>query len=203
ELARAGLVEALQDCGAAGLASALAEMASSFGIDVHLDLVPLREEGMEPWEVMISESQERMVALVRPTMVDSVEQVLDRWELHPAPRGEVTPRGELRCFGEAAEVGATPARLLPDECPRYAPLREPRPAITVRELASPPKPERALLELIGSPNLVSREYVYRRYDQLVGSRTAPRPGLDAAGPRLRPMMRGLAPSLDVPGRRAR
>src|SRR3970282_1688240 len=73
ELVQAGLVESLQDCGAAGIASALAEMAADYGIDVHLDRVPLREEGMEPWEVMISESQERMVAVVRPRVVGAGE----------------------------------------------------------------------------------------------------------------------------------
>ena len=203
EVARAGLVEALQDCGAAGLASALAEMTSSFGIDVHLDLVPLREEGMEPWEVMISESQERMIALVRPTMLDSVEQILDRWELHHARIGGVTSTGALRCFWDGTQVGVFPAGVLTDECPRYDLRREPRPAATSRELASPPAPGEALLELLGSPNLSSREFVYRRYDQLVGSRTVRRPGLDAAVLRLRPMMRGLALSLDGPGRVAR
>src|SRR5213592_4100295 len=96
ELVEGGLVESLQDCGAAGLASALAEMArDGAGVDVHLDRVPLREEGMEPWEIMISESQERMVAVVQPTMLDAVEAIFDRWELHHAAIGEVTDRGEL------------------------------------------------------------------------------------------------------------
>src|SRR5947209_12365089 len=82
ELVEGGLVESLQDCGAAGLASALAEMArDGAGIEVHLDRVPLREEGMEPWEIMISESQERMVAVVRPQMLDAVRRVCAKWEL--------------------------------------------------------------------------------------------------------------------------
>src|SRR5207247_750059 len=82
ELVERGLVESLQDCGAAGLASALAEMASgAAGIEVHLDRVPQREDGMEPWEIMISESQERMVAVVRPQMLESVRAVCERWEL--------------------------------------------------------------------------------------------------------------------------
>ena len=84
ELVEAGLVESLQDCGAAGLASSLSEMARDTGIDLQLDSVPLREEGMEPWEVMISESQERMVAVVRPQMLDAVLAVCERWELHHA-----------------------------------------------------------------------------------------------------------------------
>src|SRR5437868_5354083 len=99
ELVEGGLVESLQDCGAAGLASALAEMArDGAGIEVHLDRVPLREEGMEPWEIMISESQERMVAVVRPERLADVEAVLDRWELHRAAIGEVTDTGELRAL---------------------------------------------------------------------------------------------------------
>jgi phosphoribosylformylglycinamidine synthase len=201
ELVQSGLVESLQDCGAAGLASSLSEMASSeFGVDVHLDRVPLREEGMEPWEIMISESQERMVAMVRPQMLDAVVEVLDRWELGHAVIGGVTRTGELRAFWRGDVVGAIPARLLTDECPRYPVEREPRAAEPLGEIRDAPTTGDALLELLASPNLRSREFVYRRYDQLVGSRTVRRPGLDAAVLRLRPSMRGLAVSLDGQGR---
>jgi phosphoribosylformylglycinamidine synthase subunit PurL len=203
ELVQAGLVESLQDCGAAGLASALSEMAADYGIDIHLDRVPLREEDMEPWEIMISESQERMVAMVRPPMLDAVEAVLDRWELHHAVIGEVTATGELRALWDGETVGEIPARLLTDECPRYDLTLEPRPTVTMREIVDPPAVADALLELLASPNLRSREFVYRRYDQLVGSRTVRRPGLDAAVLRLRPSLRGLALSLDGQGRIAR
>ncbi len=203
ELVQSGLVESLQDCGAAGLASSLAEMAADYGIDVHLDRVPLREEGMEPWEVMISESQERMVAIVRPTMLEAVEAVLDRWELHHAVVGEVTSTGDLRAYWESDVVGEIPARLLTDECPRYDLLREPRPTTPVREILDPPAIADALVALLDSPNLRSRAFVFQRYDQLVGSRTVRRPGLDAAVLRLRPSMRGLAVTLDGQGRIAR
>src|SRR5207344_3509323 len=98
ELVQGGLVESLQDCGAAGLASSLSEMAADYGIDVHLDRVPQREDGMEPWEIMISESQERMVAIVAPERLADVEAVIDRWELHRAVIGEVTETGELRAL---------------------------------------------------------------------------------------------------------
>src|SRR6187397_2674911 len=98
ELVERGLVESLQDCGAAGLASALAEMArDGAGVDVHLDRVPLREE-LEPWEIMISESQERMVAVLRKDFLETAEEVFTRWELHHAVIGEVTDTGSLRCF---------------------------------------------------------------------------------------------------------
>jgi phosphoribosylformylglycinamidine synthase subunit PurL len=203
ELVSSGLVESLQDCGAAGIASSLSEMAADFGIDVHLDRVPLREEGMEPWEVMISESQERMIAIVRPAMLEAVEAVLDRWELEHAAIGEVTDTGELRALWEDEVVGQIPAQLLTKECPRYEveqTRREPSPE---REIVGAPSASDALVELLASPALRSREFVFRRYDQLVGSRTVRRPGLDAAVLRLRPSMRGLALSLDGQGRIAR
>jgi phosphoribosylformylglycinamidine synthase II len=199
ELVERGLVLSLQDCGAAGLASSLSEMAADYGIDVDLDKVPQREEGMEPWEVMISESQERMVAIVHPTRLAEVEAVIDRWQLHRAVIGEVTESGVLRALWEGDEVGAIPARLLTDECPRYPVERAPRipPPETPTE---PPAPAAALVELLASPALRSRAFVTRRYDQLVQSRTVRRPGLDAAVLRLRPSWRGLAVTLDGQGR---
>ena len=203
ELVRAGLVDSLQDCGAAGIASALSEMAADYGIDVHLDRVPQREEGMEPWEVMISESQERMVAIVRPQMVEAVEQVLDRWELGHSVIGGVTASGELRAFWQDELVGEIPARFLTEDCPRYDVIFERRPVTPEQEIADPPRVAQALSALLASPNLRSREFVFRRYDQLVGSRTVRRPGLDAAVLRLRPSLRGLALALDGQGRVAR
>ncbi len=203
ELVESGLVEGLQDCGAAGLASSLSEMARDTGIDLHLDRVPLREEGMEPWEIMISESQERMVAVVRPQMLDAVVAQCERWELHHAVIGEVTDSGTLRALWEGDTVGEIPARFLTDECPRYEVEQRPRQSpLPVADPAAP-EPRHALLELLGSPNGRSRAWIYRRYDHLVGSRTVRRPGLDAAVLRLRPGYRGLAVSLDGQGRMAR
>jgi phosphoribosylformylglycinamidine synthase len=199
ELVERGLVLSLQDCGAAGLASSLSEMAAEFGIDVHLDRVPQREAEMEPWEVMISESQERMVAIVAPERLPDVEAVIERWELHRAVIGEVTETGLLRAFWEDDEVGAIPARFLTDECPRYPVERIPRLAPSERVTEVPPL-RAALLELLASPELRSRRFVTRRYDQLVQSRTVRRPGLDAAVLRLRPAWRGLALTLDGQGR---
>jgi phosphoribosylformylglycinamidine synthase II len=206
ELVESGLVESLQDCGAAGLASSLAEMARDCGIDLRLDAVPLREEGMEPWEVMISESQERMVAVVRPQMLDAVLAVCDRWELHHSVIGEVTDTGLLRALWQDEVVGEIPARLLTDECPRYrvepTPRAEPGNSLLHSGLDAPTHPQ-ALIELLGSPNLRSRAWIYRRYDHLVGSRTVRRPGLDAAVLRLRPGYRGLAVTLDGTSRLGR
>jgi phosphoribosylformylglycinamidine synthase len=158
---------------------------------------------MEPWEVMISESQERMIAIVRPGMLEAVEAVLDRWELAHAAIGEVTGTGELRAFWEDEIVGQIPARLLTEECPRYEVAQSRRSPVPERVDIAAPAASEALVELVGSPALRSREFVYRRYDQLVGSRTVRRPGLDAAVLRLRPSLRGLALSLDGQGRIAR
>src|SRR6266487_4254673 len=172
------------DCGAAGTATELAEMArDGAGVDVHLDRVPRREEGMEPWEIMISESQERMVAVCRLDSLQRVEAVLERWELHHAVVGEVTETGELRAFFEDDPVGEIPARLLTDECPRYEVDR--LPAARRRARVDPVNHE-------------PRRWIYEQYDHLVQSRTVRRPGLDAAVLRLRPSWRGLAISLDGP-----
>jgi phosphoribosylformylglycinamidine synthase subunit PurL len=183
ELTERGLVESLQDCGAAGLASSLAEMArDGAGVDIDLDRVPLREDEMEAWEIMVSESQERMVAVVRPDRLEDVLAVCRRWELAHAVVGEVTDAGELRAFHRGEVVGEIPAGLLTDECPRYA--VETRPKVTIPAH-------------VAESNLTSRRWVYERYDQLVGSRTVRRPGLDAAVLRL-DGDRGLAVSLDGP-----
>jgi phosphoribosylformylglycinamidine synthase subunit PurL len=166
------------------------------GIDVHLDRVPLREADLEPWEIMISESQERMVAIVHPGFREAVEAVCDRWQLAHAAIGEVTGTGALRAFHGGEVVGDVPAALLTEEAPRYEVSVQPRrPSPPVSPPKGPPAGD-ALLELLASPNVRSRGWIYRQYDQLVGSRTVRRPGLDAAVLRLSPSGTGLAVSLD-------
>jgi phosphoribosylformylglycinamidine synthase len=132
---------------------------------------------------MISESQERMVAVVRPQMLAAVQRVCETWELPCTPIGDVTDTGELRAFFDDELVGAVPAVLLTDECPRYAVEREPESRQNVA-----PSPH----------NAAPKAWIYEQYDQLVGSRTVRRPGLDAAVLRLRPSLRGLAVSLQGP-----
>jgi phosphoribosylformylglycinamidine synthase II len=184
ELVDGGLVASLQDCGAAGLASALSEMARDVGVDVHLDRVPLREQDLEPWEIMISESQERMVAVVEPERLAEVEAVLDKWELHHAAVGSVTDTQELRCFFHGDLEGSIPAAFLTDQCPRYEVEQEPQPPRPAREAAR--------------ANFEDKAWIYEQYDQLVQSRTVRRPGAGAGVLRLLPNYRGLAVSLDGP-----
>jgi phosphoribosylformylglycinamidine synthase II len=181
ELVERELVLSLQDCGAAGLASSLAEMARDVGVDVALDRVPLREPDLEPWEIMISESQERMVAVVAPERLDDVRAVCARWELPCTPIGEVTPHGDLRAFFDGEQVGSIPARHLTEDCPRYEVEQQPRSAPAARTTRA----------------TQSFGFVYEQYDQLVGSRTVRRPGLDAAVLRV-DRTRGIAVSLDGP-----
>jgi phosphoribosylformylglycinamidine synthase len=144
--------------------------------------VPLRENDLDPWEIMISESQERMVAVVAPESVDDVRAVCTRWELPCTVIGEVTDTGELRAFFDGDLVGAIPATLLTDECPRYDLDRLPR--------VVEPAP-------VDPINYERKTWVYEQYDQLVGSRTVRRPGLDAAVLRI-DGVRGIAVSLDGP-----
>jgi len=183
ELVERELVLSLQDCGAAGLASSLSEMARDIGVDVHLDRVPLREPDMEPWEIMISESQERMVAVVRPERVADVRSVCERWELPCTLIGEVAEHDELRAFFEGEIVGAVPARLLTDECPRYD-----IETFAGGDVDSAP---------VDRANHEPKTWIFEQYDHLVGSRTVRRPGLDAAVLRI-DGTRGVAVSLDGP-----
>ncbi|HEY7258436.1 MAG TPA: phosphoribosylformylglycinamidine synthase subunit PurL [Gaiellales bacterium] len=206
ELLDRGLLEALQDLGAAGLASSTAEMASSGGVGIDIDLsrVPLREPGMEPFEIMISESQERMAAVVAPERWPDVEETCRRWEVDATVIGGVTRSGHLRAFHAGEQVGDIPVTALTDDCPRYeversrpARLRdEPLPRATTGS-----DPDVALRALLGSVEIGSRRWVFRQYDHLVGSGTVVRPGGDAAVVRLTPSQRAIAVSLDGNGRR--
>src|SRR5438552_10056645 len=183
ELVESDLVISLQDCGAAGLASSLSEMArDGMGVDVQLDRVPLREDGLEPWEIMISESPDRMVAVVEPSRLDDVRAACRNWELPYTVIGEVTDHGELRAFHDGEIVGSIPAELLTDGCPRYELETAPR--------VAEPAP-------VDPVNDDPKTWVFEQYDHLVGSRTVSLPGLDAAVLRI-DGTRGIAVSLDGP-----
>jgi phosphoribosylformylglycinamidine synthase subunit PurL len=207
ELLDADLVVSLQDLGAAGLASSTSEMASAggVGLDVDLSAVPVREPGMEPFEIMISESQERMAAIVAPAAWPRVDDICRRWEIDATVIGEVTPTGHLRAFHAGELVGDIPVATLTDDAPRYE-LARARPARLVEEpidVGEDPatSAETALRALLASPTTASRRWVTRQYDQLVGSGTVVRPGGDAAVVRLTPLSRAIAVSLDGNGRR--
>jgi phosphoribosylformylglycinamidine synthase subunit PurL len=207
ELAAGGLVVSVQDLGAAGLASSTSEMAASGGVGIELDLdrVPLREQGMQPFEVMISESQERMAAIVEPARLAEVEQVCARWQLPCTVVGRVTDDGRLVCRYDGEIVGDMPAEALVD-APRY-PLRGERPDVLAEralrddQVPAVTDPGALLLALLAAPNICAKTWVYEQYDQVVGSGTVARPGGDAGVVRLTPSERGIAVALDGDGAR--
>jgi phosphoribosylformylglycinamidine synthase subunit PurL len=177
----------LQDLGAAGLSSSSSEMASKGGVGLDIDVsrVPLREPGMEPFEIMISESQERMLCVVEPDRLAEVVEVCERWEVRATEIGEVTDSGHLRVLDGEDVVGDMPVHALVDDCPLYD-LEPERPSgpiypAPVRRVADDASHEEALLALLASPTVASKRWVFEQYDPIVGSRTARRPqSADAA-----------------------
>ena len=176
-----GLLVALQDLGAAGLTSSSSEMAAKgeVGIDLDVTRVPLREADMEPFEIMISESQERMLCVVEPERVDDVLAVCEKWEVNATAIGVVTDTRRLRVLAGDEVVGDLPVTALVDECPAYdlepAPPSVPLYDAPPRVLDDDAGPRETLLALLGSANLASRRPVFEQYDCIVGSRTARRP----------------------------
>ncbi|CAA9477740.1 MAG: Phosphoribosylformylglycinamidine synthase, synthetase subunit [uncultured Rubrobacteraceae bacterium] len=201
------LLVALQDLGAAGIASSASEMAARGGVGIELDAekVPLREEGMEAWEVVISESQERMLAVVEPEKAEEVLKVCARYELDAAVVGRVTSHGELRVFDNGEPIGSVPAQYLADapvyerEVKRPAYLDEAQ-NFDPNDLPEPEDYNEVLLKMLSHPNLCSRASVYEQYDSEVGSDTVVRPGADAAVIRIKGTKLGFAVTTDVSGR---
>jgi phosphoribosylformylglycinamidine synthase subunit PurL len=214
ELVRHRLVLSLQDLGAAGLSSSSSEMASKggVGIDLNVSRVPLREPDMEPFEIMISESQERMLCVVEPELLGDLEAVCRKWETNAAPVGEVTDSGRLRVLDAGDVVGDMPVSALIDECPLYD-LEPKRPSDPLSTYPSTPSilpadasPRETLLALLGSLNVASRRWAFEQYDSLVQGRTVRRPEqADAAVRRLAVegsrTERAIAISIDGNGRR--
>jgi phosphoribosylformylglycinamidine synthase subunit PurL len=210
ELIERGLVEGLQDLGAGGITCATSETAdrAGTGIDVDLDAIPLREPGMAPFEVMISESQERMCAIVRPERWEDVREVAVRWGLPIAVIGTVTDDGDITVRSAAAELARIPAGALTSDAIVHARVarapehRRAAPAPGAPTGASDRLPERGmdpgavLLALLGSPNLASRRSVYERYDSTVGTDTVVGPGHGAAVMRIKGTTRALVATTD-------
>jgi phosphoribosylformylglycinamidine synthase II len=187
ELLASGLLVSLQDLGAAGLTSAASEMASKgeVGLDLDVAKVPLREADMEPFEIMVSESQERMLCVCTPEDVAGVLALCEKWEVHGTPIGEVTGTGRFRVLRGDELVGDMPVTGLVDDCPLYdlAPEKPGAPIYPVPDavLGLEADVRGALLALLSSPNLASRRPLFEQYDSLVQSRTVCRPGeADAA-----------------------
>ncbi|MDP9467656.1 MAG: phosphoribosylformylglycinamidine synthase subunit PurL [Chloroflexota bacterium] len=209
ELAGLDAVVAMQDLGAAGLTCALAEISArgGCGAEVDLDLVPRREPQMTPYEVLLSESQERMLLVVRAGREVEVQAVFARYELHAVTIGRVIAEPMVRALAEGRVVCLVPGRALTDDAPRYTPPSAPpaglvaRPAEGLNELAAESPSASTLLELLACPNARSRKPIWRRYDHMNGTNTVVGPGAgDAALLRIKGTAAAIALSLDGPGR---
>jgi phosphoribosylformylglycinamidine synthase len=206
ELLDRELLASLQDLGAAGLTSSAAEMASKgeVGLELDVEKVPLREPGMEPFEIMVSESQERMLAVVAPEQLDDVLAVCERWEVRATSIGRVTEGDAFRVYRGSELVGDMPVRALVDECPVYdlEPDEALRPVYpTPPELLTAEDPAVNLLALLGSPNLASRRPLFEQYDWIVQSRTVRRPEEADAAVLALPSGGAIAVAIDGSGRR--
>jgi phosphoribosylformylglycinamidine synthase II len=207
ELLDRELLVALQDLGAAGLTSSASEMAAKGGVGIDLDVrrVPLREADMEPFEIMISESQERMLCVVEPARVDDVLAVCRRWEVNATAIGEVTDTGRLRVLDGGHVAGDLPVTALVDECPAYdlEPLEATVPVYSAPQPVLNGSLDAAgtLRALLGSANLASRRWAFEQYDCVVGSRTVRRPEQSDAAVLMLESGGAIAVSIDGNGRR--
>ncbi len=181
ELLDRELLVSLQDLGAAGLTSAASEMASKGGVGLTLDLcqIPLREPDMEPFEIMVSESQERMLCVARPERVGEVLGLCERWEVPATTIGCVTEGDSFEVLHRGTVVAAVPVSVLVDDCPLYDLVPEPAPAglyeAPAAVLGGDETPAETLLALLRSANIASRRPVFEQYDPIVQSRTVRRP----------------------------
>jgi phosphoribosylformylglycinamidine synthase len=208
ELLDADLLVSLQDLGAAGLTSSSSEMASKGGVGLDIDVskVPLREPGLEPFEIMVSESQERMLCVVEPTRLDDVIAICEHWETLATPIGVVNDSGRLRVLSGDRVTADLPVSILVDDCPLYdlepappdRPLYRAAPALLSGDESSAD----VLLSLLSSVNIASRRPVFEQYDPIVQSRTIRRPEQADAAVLALPDGSALAVAIDGNGRRA-
>ena len=208
ELMKRKCLVGIQDMGAAGLTSSAAEMAARGGTGIELDLscVPLREKGMTPYEILLSESQERMLLVAKKGSEDEVKRIFERWDLDAAIVGKVTREGQFRALFQGAEVACIPIAALTTNAPVYSrPAERPQSQEELQRLdlgtvEEPKELGEALKILLDSPNVASKEWVYRQYDHFVRSNTVVAPGSDAAVIRVKGTEKGLALTVDGNGR---
>jgi phosphoribosylformylglycinamidine synthase len=208
EVMRSDALIGLQDMGAAGLTCSSCEMGARGGVGIDIDVaaVPQREDGMTPYEIMLSESQERMLFIVRQGREDEVERVFEKWDLHAIRIGCVTDDGLLRVRNNGVTVAEIPNKPLADEAPLYdrpyeapADSEERQQLVMPRQVPSTSVAEQ-FLRLIASPAIASKRWVYRQYDHMVRTNTIAPAGAGAGVIRVKGTSRALAFSLDGNGR---
>ncbi|MEO0410259.1 MAG: phosphoribosylformylglycinamidine synthase subunit PurL [Pseudomonadota bacterium] len=202
ELMASDAIVAIQDMGAAGLTSSSVEMASKGGVGIELNLsaVPCREDGMVPYEMMLSESQERMLMVLKPGREDFAKAIFDKWHLDFAVIGRITDTGRMALTFEGKTVADMPLGSLADDAPMYDRPHTPPPtrlAINAEDVAPPCSIGDALKTLMGSPDIASRRWIWEQYDHMVMADTIGRPGGDAAIVRIHGTDKALAVTTDV------
>ncbi len=210
EAMRSGAIKGIQDMGAAGLTSSSVEMAARAGTGLELDLtlVPQRETGMTAYEMMLSESQERMLIVAREGREKEVVEIFNKWDLDAVVIGRVVEGDRLKVFHNGVLEADMPVMALTDEAPKYerpcAPRDEPgqadRAAATISKRTTNADRLESLKILLSSPNICSKHWVYEQYDTMVRTNTAVLPGADAAVIRVKETRRAIAMCLDGPGR---
>ncbi len=199
ELMASDAIVAIQDMGAAGLTSSSVEMASKGGVGIRLDMdkVPAREEGMTPYEMMLSESQERMLMVLKPGREAEAEAIFRKWELDFAVIGTVTDTGRMQLTWKGETVADIPLGPLADEAPCYErPYAIPKAPEPLTDIPDTQDVAADLLKLMGSPALASRRWVWEQYDQTVGADTVQPPGGDSAVVRVHGTAKALAMTTD-------
>jgi phosphoribosylformylglycinamidine synthase II len=203
EAMRTGAIVGIQDMGAAGLTSASSEMASraKSGIEIELDLVPQRETGMTAYEIMLSESQERMLIVAAAGREREVIDIFKKWELDAVVIGRVTDDGRLRVKKGGHLIVDIPNSALTDEAPIYTrPMKKPDLGASAMEInqleSSSGELDATFMRIITSPTIASKEWVWRQYDHMVRTNTVTLPGSDAAVIRIKETRRALAMTLD-------
>jgi phosphoribosylformylglycinamidine synthase len=202
EIMAAGCVIAIQDMGAAGLTCSAVEMGAKgdLGVDLDLDAVPTRETGMSAYEMMLSESQERMLMVLKPEKEKQAEAIFRKWGLDFAVVGHTTPSKRFRVSHGGAVMADLPIKELGDEAPLYDRphvATPPLPVIHAREVTAPVGIMPALEKLIATPELCSKRWVWEQYDHVILGNTVQRPGGDAAVVRIQDGPKGLALTVDV------
>ncbi len=207
EVMKSDALVGIQDMGAAGLTCSTCEMASrgGAGIDIDVSHVPQRETGMTPYEIMLSESQERMLLVVKRGREREVEEIFEKWDLHAAHIGDVTDDGLMRVRERGKVVAEIPTAALTDAAPVYnRPMERPAYLDQVQKLRLPAGPamkdHAALRALLASPTIASKRWVYRQYDHMVRTNTVVLPGMGAGVVRVKDTSRALALSVDGNGR---
>ena len=202
ELMASDAIIAIQDMGAAGLTSSSVEMADkgNVGFELDLDKVPQREENMTPYEMLLSESQERMLMVLKPGREDEARRIFEKWQLDFAVVGKTTDTNRLVVTHKGEVVADMPLHALAHDAPVYerpwVPTKAP-PVLSPRDVPEPVDVSEALLQIIGSPDMASKRWVWEQYDHMVMGDTVQRPGGDAAVVRVHGSPKGIAMSVDV------